>query len=77
MNKEKEIILVKGGTVGRIESERLNNKEIAIQFKYQLDGNAEKIDSPVYIIDPWAARYAGWNLLRRGIMDGIKKKCKK
>ena len=55
-----------GGKVGRFMDEN-GKKRIGIQFK-----DKEKTESPIYILEPWMARYAGWNLLRRGIVDGIK-----
>lgn len=71
MNKTEYI--VKGGVVGRIESESNIRPVIAAQFKYyaKID-DTEKTESPIYILDPWTARYVGWHLLRRGIVDGIK-----
>ena len=71
MNKTEYI--VKGGVVGRIESESNIRPVIAAQFKYYAkNDDAEKTESPIYILDPWTARYVGWHLLRRGIVDGIK-----
>ena len=68
--------IVKGGIVGRRGLENDNRSDIAAQFKYyECAGDTEKIvitESPIYILDPWTARYVGWHLLRRGIVDGIK-----
>ena len=65
--------IVKGGVVGRRGLENDNRSDIATQFKYyEHVGDTEKTESPIYILDPWTARYVGWHLLRRGIVDGIK-----
>ena len=70
--------IVKGGIVGRRGLENDSRSDIAAQFKYYEHVNdTEKIEiteSPIYILDPWIARYVGWHLLRRGIVDGIKNK---
>ena len=68
--------IVKGGIIGRRGLENDSRSDIAAQFKYYEHVNdTEKIEiteSPIYILDPWTARYVGWHLLRRGIVDGIK-----
>ena len=65
--------IVKGGVVGRIESESNIRPVIAAQFKYYAkNDDTEKTESPIYILNPWTARYVGWHLLRRGVVDGIK-----
>lgn len=67
--------IVKGGIVGRRALENDNRSVIATQFKYYAKvDDTEKTESPIYILDPWTARYVGWHLLRRGIVDGIKNK---
>lgn len=67
--------IVKGGIIGRRGYEDDNKSDIATQFEYYEHVNdTEKTKSPIYILDPWAARYVGWHLLRRGIVDGIKNK---
>lgn len=67
--------IVKGGIVGRRGYEDDNKSVIATQFDYYEHVNdTEKTESPIYILDPWSARYVGWHLLRRGIIDGIKNK---
>jgi len=67
--------IVKGGIVGRRGYEDDNKSVIATQFKYYEHANdTEKTESPIYALDPWTARYVGWHLLRRGIVDGIKNK---
>lgn len=67
--------IVEGGIVGRITYEDDNRLDIATQFKYYEHANdTEKTESPIYTLDPWTARYVGWHLLRRGIVDGIKNK---
>lgn len=67
--------IVKGGIVGRRGYEDDNKSVIATQFDYYGSANdTEKTKSPIYILDPWSARYVGWHLLRRGIVDGIKNK---
>ena len=64
---------VKGGIVGHRETDDTNRKAIGVQFKYYAKvDDTEKTESPIYILDPWTARYVGWHLLRRGIVDGIK-----
>lgn len=65
---------VKGGIVGRIRDVEDNNqKVIAAQFKYYAEtDDSDKTESPIYILDPWTARYVGWHLFRRGVVDGIK-----
>ena len=63
-----EFVETFGGCVGRIASDdHPNHKRIAIFFKDAYDN-----ESPVYILNPGAARFAGWNLFRRGVVDGIK-----
>lgn len=67
--------IVKGGIVGRIMYGDDNKLDIATQFEYYEHANdTEKTESPIYTLDPWTARYVGWHLLRRGIVDGIKNK---
>lgn len=69
-------ITICGGIVGRIVlvfKEKEDKPQIGIQFKYLENGKDEKSTTPIYILSPWDARYAGWHLLRRGLADGLKK----
>ena len=63
-----EFVETFGGCVGRIASDdHPNHKRIAMYFRDSYDN-----ESPVYILSPRAARFAGRQLFRRGFIDGIK-----
>ena len=73
-----DIVRTCGGRIGHvIDNERFPFGSIAIQLKYWPNDDhtrTTKITSPVYTFDSDTARYAGWQLLRRGITDGMKEK---
>ena len=74
---EEEIIETVGGIVGRFldfyEHPLEIKQHIGVQFKY-IDDNGEKVKTPCYALTPKHARYLGWHLLRRGIVDSLKKR---